>query len=749
MNLIKNNGRFEFRCNFQEKDVPKGAGFRWDGIRKIWYTTSVEVAEKLSQYASEDIFSDVQDQCKIKLVEETIFNKKYWVCVCDYEHRMVAKTAGFWFMRTELKWVSQDPECAIKLKDYASESIKANIVAEYEKKMYNLECSKLVDADIVIPSPERLNYLGFQRGGIKYAIERGNTLIADEMGLGKTIQAIGVYNSVEEARKWLVVCPAYLKNNWRKEINKWNIKGTSVDICKSGKDFPKSDIVIINYEIMEKFANEIRNTEWDLFVADEVHYCKNYKSKRTVFTLGGTLTLKDQKTKKTTEITVPRIKATRNILLTGTPILNRPVELWPLVNFLDPSRFNKFMPFAKRYCNAHSNGFGLDVTGSSNLEELQKELRSRFMIRRLKKDVMTELPKKMRQIIEIGEEKELVSREMKEAQSRFQEIEALVVALEISKASSNKQDYVAAVEALKDGYAAMFKEIAKIRHEIAERKVKYVVDHLVNIVESGNKVICFTHHIDISDLIFEELQKQGINAVVAHSKKTMDQREEAVNKFQTDDKCMVFVGTMRACGVGITLTAASHVVFAEIDWVPAVISQAEDRSHRYGQLNSVLVQHIVFEGSLDAYMVSKVVSKQEVIDAALDDEIIIQEPVSITLSDIISEEPRKQKKDIGTEVVYSDIDRIEDYFRNNRNEIQIVEDAINNVMSYCDGAFERDNQGFNKVDSAVARNLMDKGILEPREAAYSLMMVRKYRRQLSSEILESVEKIIKANLKTA
>lgn len=743
MNLVKNNGVFEFRCSYHEREIPRTAGFRWDTVKKVWYTNSVSIAKRLYPYASEDIFSENNDNqyCPISLQEMVIFGKNYYVCICDYEHRSIPKSAGFWFMRSEMKWVSQDPECAVRLKDYASDATKIKIQNDYEKKMKNIECSKLVDVDLELPKPEGLDYLGFQKAGIKYAIERDNTLIADEMGLGKTIQAIGVYNSTD-SKKWLVVCPAYLKGNWKKEIIKWSVKDCSVGIVKSGNEFPDTDVVIINYEIMEKFSNQLRGIKWDLFTADEVHYCKNYKSKRTVYTLGGQILIKDKTTGKSKLVNVPKITSKRAILLTGTPILNRPVELWPIINFLDGNKFDKFNSFAKRYCAAHQTRWGLDITGASNLDELQKELRSRFMIRRLKKDVLTELPKKMRQVIEIGEEKELVSHELNQAQAHFNAIEELVVALEVSKASDNKQDYVDAVNALKEGYAAMFNEIAKLRKEVAERKVKYVVEHVADIAESGNKVVVFTHHIDIADQIHEEISKRGIVSVVSHSKKSMEEREQAVTSFQEDEKVRVFIGTMRACGTGITLTAANHVVFAEIDWVPAIISQAEDRSHRYGQTNSVLVQHIVFEGSLDSYMVCKVISKQEVIDAALDDEIVIQEPVTITLADVsIKEKSSTNKKNVGSEVTYSDVDIIEDYFKNNRNEIQVVENAILEIKQYCDGAFQKDDMGFNKIDARVAEKLLNSGVMNSREAAYALLMVWKYKRQLSKETVDVLEKI--------
>ncbi len=465
-----------------------------------------------------------------------------------------------------------------------------------------LSDSRATEADISIPAPEGLQYLPYQKAGVTFALDRENTLIADEMGLGKTIQAIGIINAVPDIENALVICPANLRINWQRETEKWLVRDISVGIA-TGKKWPETNLVIINYDILPKHYEKLREKEWDIIIVDESQYLKNAKALRSKHVFGF---LTDK-----TEITP--IPARRKIFLSGTPILNRPAEAWTTVHHLAPKTFPKWSDFVTRYCNGYKTNFEWDVPGASHLDELQEKLRTSIMVRRLKKDVLPELPEKRRQVIELPTNgcKKFVNAEKKAWKQYQKTLAALRKAVE--KAEKGSQVYDEAVNALKAGQKATFEEMAKLRHETARAKVPYVVEHLSNALENG-KVVCFAHHKDVIDAIAAEFD---CCVTLTGDTKTED-RQAAVDRFQNDPDCKLFIGNIKAAGVGITLTASDHCVFGEISQVPVELSQAEDRLHRIGQKNGVLVQHLVLESSLDATMAKTLIEKQGVLHEALD-----------------------------------------------------------------------------------------------------------------------------------
>jgi SNF2 family DNA or RNA helicase len=220
------------------------------------------------------------------------------------------------------------------------------------------------------------------------------------MGLGKTIQGIGVWNCCR-FEKTLVVCPASLKLNWKREFEKWAIRPIKVQIINGTKTdaWPVNDdydVLIINYDIVVAHKPRLMEIDWDFQIVDECHYLKNPDTKRTKALLG--YKPRSGSASKSEKPIPGRCK----IYMSGTPIVNRPVELWPLLSSVDPKGLGvSFFGFAKRYCAAKQTGWGWDFSGASNLEELQERLRERFMCRRLKQDVLKDLPAKRRQVLEL------------------------------------------------------------------------------------------------------------------------------------------------------------------------------------------------------------------------------------------------------------------------------------------------------------------------------------------------------------
>ena len=232
---------------------------------------------------------------------------------------------------------------------------------------------------------------------------------------------------------------------------------------------------------------------------------------------------------------------------------------------------------------------------------------------------MTELPAKRRSVIEIpaNGKTRFIKAEQKAVAFHEENILSLKVAVETAKTVEDAQVYEDAVKALQGGVQAMLEEISRLRKETALAKAPVVADHAKNLVEeTGQKVVVFAHHHEVLDALVEAFVELGV--VKLDGRDSMDARNDAVNSFQTDDDVKVLVGGIQAAGVGLTLTASSHVIFAELDWVPGNMSQCEDRCHRIGQTDNVVVQHIVLEDSIDVNMAKTIVKKQAVIDSALD-----------------------------------------------------------------------------------------------------------------------------------
>jgi SNF2 family DNA or RNA helicase len=440
--------------------------------------------------------------------------------------------------------------------------------------------------------PRGRSYMPFQRQGILFALAHRHTLIADEMGLGKTIQAIGVLNQLEDVRRVLIVCPKSLRINWINELKRWSVKFRLFDIVSYNK------------------LGEVTDS-YDLAILDEAHYIKTSDSQRSIAA------------RKVLR------RAKRILMLTGTPVENRPVELWPLVQILDPETFDppgvaNGIPversgmgggarnFVRRYCDAKMKGQVVrpgkgrpggyrkvfDVGGASNIEELGDALRATCMIRRQKRDVLKDLPPKRRQII------------IYEAPDRA------IIENEAKWFAKAGLDYESDVAALTKANIS-FPELAEARVKTGKLKAPYVVEHIEEMLRNGiEKVVVFAHHKEIVWAYDDALSIYG--SVVYTGDCTEEMRDKAVRKFQTQAETRIFIGSHKAAGVGLTLTAASHMVIAEMDWKPMV--QAEDRIHRIGQSEPVLIQIPVFDMSVDSNMAKLIVKKMNMADGILEED---------------------------------------------------------------------------------------------------------------------------------
>lgn len=539
---------FYFHCEYEYNEMARRAGFCWDRGRKCWVTPFCSVVEKVAHVFCFD---------------------------------------GKTLLNNVKRWVDREVE------DSHAVSLRPEYLDPHRSTFH-------------IPVPEGLEYLPFQKAGIQSMFRRDNVLLADSMGLGKTIQVIGLCNLIDADEAMflqdvLIICPAIAKLHWLKKWKEWFLGDLSVEVVSKKRQTKFSaNVVIINYDIIASHKESIQNKKWDLFVFDESHYIKNQKSGRAKTIVGS----KGRNS-------LPQIQATRKIALTGTPIKNRVIELFTTIDYLLPHAYQSRFQFAKKHCDATRGRFGWDFSGASNLDELQRNLRGTIMIRRTKEEVLPDLPKKVRQIIELD-----VDSNTRKALKAEKSLWSKLCREQPIKDNNNlsDEDFKHIIHLLKTD-KKLYNHVSIVRKETAIVKVPLVIQHLHDAIDSSGKVVCFCHHHDVVHKLQDGFRA---DAVTVYGNTSMKQREVNVDRFQNETKVKLFIGNIQAAGTVISLTASSHVVFAELSWVPGDMNQAEDRCHRIGTVDSVLVQHLVLAGSIDARMAKVVIKKQDVIEKVLD-----------------------------------------------------------------------------------------------------------------------------------
>jgi SWI/SNF-related matrix-associated actin-dependent regulator 1 of chromatin subfamily A len=475
---------------------------------------------------------------------------------------------------------------------------------DYYHKLNNvIELSRKADTNFPVPAPQGLSYYPYQRAGVEFLVRKKNVLLADSMGLGKSIQTAGYFNWLLKQKiypKALVICPASVKYNWLKELNKWLIEPLKIEVVEGKNGFTQETAVhiyILNYDILKDkhFYN------LNCIVLDEAHYIKNPEAQRT---------------KEVVRICRSNPHA-KIIALTGTPMLNRPVELFPILNLLYPERFNDFFKFAFRYCAAHRKEIptkqGIkkvwDFSGASNVEELGRILRSTVMLRREKKDVLRELPDKIRTVVPV---KQTVSNSFlsleertKNAINQIQEINKKIKQIK----KENNKELLQQLKAEKLRIRSVALPLINEYRRMAFEEKKDVIVQFLEDTLNNEKVVVFTHHRDVANFFGKTFYH--LNPPVLTGETSARDRQAMVEYFQSG-KSPLFIATIMAAAEGITLTEASTVVFAEYEWTPAKMLQAEDRLHRIGQKNTVNSYWFALVNSIDEMFINKIVEKLEI-----------------------------------------------------------------------------------------------------------------------------------------
>jgi len=590
---------------------------------------------------------------------------------------------------------------------------------EQKRRKAAVEESKATDADVAYPVPDGLAYRPFQRAGIRYALARSGCLIADEMGLGKTIQAIGVVNATPNASDVLVITKAGLKFNWLRELRRWLVNPDlreSVGIA-DGKAFPSTRVVIINFDIAHVWPKSLARM-WDVVIVDESHLLKNPATRRAKAICG-------YKPKRNEDASLARsgIPAKRKIALTGTPIENRLEELWTVLWWLDPVRFPSKWKLLKLAGITYGSGQASGPT-DVGMGALQRFLRENIMIRRLKREVLTELPPKIRTVTTFGggELDALARRESEMGRGFKEQQEEAAAAVELAKASGSEDEYRDAVKRMRTIGTIAFEEMARMRHEMAVAKVPLMIEAIRERLEETQKILVFAHHKDVLESLHNAFRSAS---VVVHGGHEQREREEAVDRFQRDPGCRLFFGSIRATGEGLNLTAATLVMFHEFDWVPSKMMQCEDRAHRIGQRDTVTVEVCVVNGTLDAQMAKTCLEKADLADRALDAEMAEEIRQVPTLA---RHEPLTRREDFEITVTREQADAI-------RYLLQLL-------ATFCDGARRLDGAGFSKVDAIIGRQLASLPFLTPRQTILGAKLVLRYRRQLGDKAADTAQAIL-------
>jgi SNF2 family DNA or RNA helicase len=428
----------------------------------------------------------------------------------------------------------------------------------------------------------------FQKEGVQFIDEHdGRALVADEMGLGKTIQALAYLQLHPKLRPAVVVCPASLKLNWKKEVKDW-MTGSSCQVISGKKPtIPLyGDILIINYDILNAWVDTISRKKPKIMITDECHYYKSNTAQRT-------------KAVKKLARQVDKI-----IALSGTPIVNRPVEMFNAINLINPLAIPSFWEYTRRYCGRTYNGFGWDFSGATNTEELNKLLKESIMIRRKKEDVLKELPDKLYSFVPIALENEN----------------------EYFSAERNFLDFIrrtkGAGAAEKASGAQALTEIGTLKQLAVKGKLNESIKWIKDFIDNDEKIIIFAVHKFVIDTLMESFPDISVKIDGSVSQQS---RHKAVESFQNDPKIKIFVGNIQAAGVGLTLTAASNVAFLELPWTPGELSQAEDRAHRIGQQNAVTIHYLLANNTIEEKIAKLLDKKRKVLDSVLDGKVTKQE----------------------------------------------------------------------------------------------------------------------------
>jgi SWI/SNF-related matrix-associated actin-dependent regulator 1 of chromatin subfamily A len=422
----------------------------------------------------------------------------------------------------------------------------------------------------------------FQVEGVKEIYKfRGRALLADEQGLGKTIQALYWILKCKKRRPVVIVTPASVKYAWQAEAAlhlNMRVEVISGRRKKRNMTLP-GDIVIINYDILTSWMPALKKAKPEIIIFDECHYIKNTEAQRT---------------KAGLELSE---NAASVVGLSGTPLTNRPIELWPILYAINPKFFPSYEKYAWRYCKPRFTSWGWFYDGASRTGELNRKLTERCMIRRLKKDVAKELPPKIRKVVPF---KLSSYKEYNKARDEFLE---WLKEISPSKAKRAKKSQALT----KIGY--LMRLTAKLKLPWTTKWIEEWIE-----CNPGEKLIAFSGH----TFVLEHLAKKfGSKAVLINGSVTGTKREASIRRFINNKKVPLLLGNWIAAGVGLNLQVANNVAGLDFPWTPGDLVQAEDRIHRIGQTKQCIIHYLIALNTIEEKKLTVLRRKSRILEAVL------------------------------------------------------------------------------------------------------------------------------------
>lgn len=459
---------------------------------------------------------------------------------------------------------------------YSASVVMGRLREEAEAAAAAIRASRATEAEPIAEVAERMGgeLEPFQWAGVRYVLDARRAFVADEQGLGKTVEALAAIEA-DGAYPAVVVCPASLKLNWEREAQRW-LPHRSVSVVDGRQAVPRvAEITILNYEIVDHHRESLARLRPGALVLDEAHYCKNPAAKRT------------RAIRRLAE-TMPREKL--RLALTGTPVLNHPDELISQLRVL--GRLEDFGSGAR---------FRQQFRGPLTEERLHWHLRRRCFVRRLKEEVLPQLPAKRQVVVPVAldnkREYELAERDviawLREQPLDLRELNAKIAATLRAKRLA---------------------QLGALQRIAARGKLKAALAWIDDFLESGEPLVVFAHHREVQEALLrrfpEALHLLGSDSIHA--------REMAVAEFQDPQGPQLIVCATRVAAQGITLTRASNVAFLELEWTPAMHDQAEDRCHRIGQHDAVTAWYLLAARTIDETMARLIQRKRGIVAAVTD-----------------------------------------------------------------------------------------------------------------------------------
>jgi SNF2 family DNA or RNA helicase len=523
---------------------------------------------------------------------QVVFDNGHFICRCDYENRELPKRAGFYWHQEKRRWYTSSPTIAARLREYCDETAKFKI----NQVLITNEpwAGRLTYPKDETPFP-------FQGEAARFALARNRSYLGLDPGLGKTIVAALILNA--DRFPCVYVCPPFLMRSVKAEFEKWLNYAVNIELYTPDTkiSLPSDGVLIVPDSVIHK--EKVRRTIFDfvkfhkgrssfktqLFV-DEAHRFKSETALRTKAIFGY-----HSKKKKVSGIVELFDRVT---FLSGTPMPNRPMELYPLLSAAAPETIdfmNKF-DYGKEYCAGYENHFGWDFSGASNLPKLASKVIGPFMLRLRKADVLKSLPPKTEELVIIGDNLPSHTAAMDRGILEKYSPDDLMkseIALFVSKGESEEI------------------HVSTYRKELGIAKIDPAVEFISSILnETEESVLVFGIH----KTVIKELEfgLSEFSPIIITGDTPMAKRHDLVKTFQEDSTRRLFIGNIQAAGTGFTLTKATRVIFVEFSWTPSDNDQASDRAHRIGQKDNVYCQYLVFKNSIDRAVMETIFRKKKV-----------------------------------------------------------------------------------------------------------------------------------------